>query len=163
MKTRQGFTLIELLVVVLIIGILSSVALPQYTKAVEKARATEAVQTAATLTRAIDIWLMENGGFPSSITGIKDLGLSIDLSGGEYDSTSNDYYRTKNFEIYSYCHSNACNIEILRLPYEYTLDLQKATINGEWDKECYTQKTEKGQAICKSMTSHGYAYVDGEL
>ena len=35
---KKGFTLIELMVTVLIVGILASVALPQYRKAIERAR-----------------------------------------------------------------------------------------------------------------------------
>ncbi len=40
---KNGFTLIEVLTVVIIIGILTSIALPMYTRAIERSRATEAM------------------------------------------------------------------------------------------------------------------------
>ena len=57
---KKGFTLIELLVVVLIIGILSAVALPQYQKTVLKSRAAEAWTNLSTLQKAGKIYCLEN-------------------------------------------------------------------------------------------------------
>ena len=45
MRNKLGFTLIEILVVVLIIGILAGIAMPQYTRAVEKAKVAQALIT----------------------------------------------------------------------------------------------------------------------
>ncbi|MBR2866078.1 MAG: prepilin-type N-terminal cleavage/methylation domain-containing protein [Elusimicrobiaceae bacterium] len=74
MKMKKGFTLIELLVVVLIIGILSSVALPQYTKAVHRARATEAWTIGKSVRTAQDVFFMANNEYASDM---EDLDIQI--------------------------------------------------------------------------------------
>ena len=58
---QKGFTLIELLVVVLIIGILSSVALPQYQKSVDKSRAASIWPLLKTNRQAMDSCLLASG------------------------------------------------------------------------------------------------------
>lgn len=57
----KGFTLIELLVVVLIIGLLSSVALPQYQKGVEKARSAEALANLRVIVQSMQVYKLANG------------------------------------------------------------------------------------------------------
>ncbi len=59
-SSKKGFTLIELLVVVLIIGILSSVALPQYQKAVLKSRTAEVWANLKALNMAANAYCLEN-------------------------------------------------------------------------------------------------------
>ncbi len=73
----KGFTLIELLVVVLIIGILSAVALPQYTKAVEKSRAAEAIQILRYMHQQGELCVLEKGDELCSCKTNEDIGIEL--------------------------------------------------------------------------------------
>ena len=66
--SKKGFTLIELRVVVLIIGILASIAIPQYFKVVEQARVAEAMSVIATIKSAQERFLARGGNYTSSFT-----------------------------------------------------------------------------------------------
>ena len=102
MKNKKAFTLLELLVVVLIIGILAAIALPQYKKAVEKARMAEAVTIVKAIAQAHQRYYMINGNYLSC----RELdAIDIDLGGSSDCSypactcrqTSNFIYLSNNY------------------------------------------------------------------
>ena len=78
-RNRRAFTLIELLVVVLIIGILAAVAVPQYRKAVVKARYAELKSLATGLYQAEKVYHLANGFYT---TRFSDLDVNIRADGG---------------------------------------------------------------------------------
>ena len=75
---KKAFTLIELLVVVLIIGILAAVALPQYTKVVERSRAAQALTLLKAVAQAQMAYLLANGTYA---TKFDELAIDIPWTG----------------------------------------------------------------------------------
>ena len=150
---KKAFTLIELLVVVLIIGILSAIALPQYTVAVEKSRVAEAL---INLQHAQITWAEYSLANPSNTTfQLED--IAPDFSGGEWlDETS---YATNKFyyQYEGYICANRSDTKSFDQLY-YTLRLGKDGNN--FYKICNTQETSIGRKICKSLENQGYAYYD---
>ncbi len=71
-KTYRGFTLIELLIGVVIIGILSAVALPQYQKTVTKNTLVSAIPNMRYFKDQLELYFLEKGTYP------QDAGLSTD-------------------------------------------------------------------------------------
>ena len=88
-QTNTGFTLIELLVVVLIVGILTAVALPQYTTAVEKSRSAEALTLMDAISNSAQRHRLQKDVWPGGFA-------YLDV---EIPKINNNTYGGKNFKM----------------------------------------------------------------
>ena len=90
---KKGFTLIELLTVVLIVAVLTSIALPQYMRAAERSRATEAMSVLKTFNDAVYAYAAGRTGDTACPTTFNKLNVSLagTLNGDKNVLTTRDF------------------------------------------------------------------------
>ena len=162
---KRGFTLIELLVVVLIIGILAAVAVPQYQRAVEKSRATEALIMLKNAQDAHVLQYLEDAdaGNWDHFEDIVDWNNGTWNTGGFRFCTHDFMFESNMAEVYAYrlthipqdCNSNELGDSL------YEIILSTPLMGADWqtEKTCYTT-TNVGYQVCKSLESQGFRVED---
>lgn len=151
---RKGFTLIELLVVVLIIGILASVALPQYQKAVEKSRVSAHLPILKSIHDARELYYMANGSYTEDLEDL-DISLPEKLDNGHM------YIVDKNFKLelgvsyvgLNYCPENSaematCDASNAKIRIRQTNDQASSSYAGKM--QCLPSA--RGVDLCKSLS-----------
>ena len=66
MTYKQAFSLIELMIVIAIIGILATIAVPNYQNYMIRSHVAEVVEATKPIRREMELWAEENGGYPSN-------------------------------------------------------------------------------------------------
>ena len=138
---QQGFTLIELLVVVLIIGVLASVALPQYQVSVEKSRAVRAVALGRALLDSQERYALANG---TNTADIDELDVDIPYTTKSV-SSGKISYKTSNATFSLYTSGNACVIG----GGDWAIDLYKR--NASQTGVCYGYGRGIGERVCRAL------------
>ncbi|MBQ8844175.1 MAG: prepilin-type N-terminal cleavage/methylation domain-containing protein [Elusimicrobiaceae bacterium] len=155
---KRGFTLIELLVVVLIVGILSAVALPQYTKAVEKARTAEAVSTISTLEKGIELYILSNGFKITDFLGTSATDtLDVDLNCNTEDTEG---CSSKFFRYSAFGGENHFDVAAYREAGDLYYVLHSSrTPDGKWERKCGWFDS-IGKTICEGLKANGWQSIE---
>ena len=107
-NSKAGFTLIELLAVVLIIGILTSVALPQYRRSIQRAEAMEVLVNLRTLFDSAKRYRSANSEAPTKLTGLDVSFFDADTPNASSFNIGNYRYTFSNTSI-SACRISGAN------------------------------------------------------
>ncbi len=97
---KNGFTLLELLVVILIIGIITSIAMPKYFLSIERSRATSAIITLSSIRNALNVYVTSKG-YPSANTTTPEIWDGLDFAAVLPYSSADGYMRCDNYFRYS--------------------------------------------------------------
>ena len=154
-----AFTLIELLVVVLIIGILAAVAVPQYQKAVEKSRATQAYTLLRAIYPAQLAYYLANGSFSRDF---KELDVEFPYDDGGKD---NSYFEGNGF-TWRKCSDGSC-LNAFRTYKEGVYGLQIYFVEheeqgtGAGEIICYADFDGKALEMCNALGYGGTPFASG--
>ncbi len=158
-EKNNGFTLIELLVVVLIIGILSAIALPQYQAAVDKARYTEVMTMVTAIKNAQEVYHMANGAYATDLT---ELDIQMPY---QYKPDSGDIYANKDTSYYiakgeGHVYGKYTPIDLL-----YLVFLDNSSQPGVRQCRTHSPDAKRAEKVCLSMGGvyKGQGPFDGKI
>ena len=103
---KSAFTLIELLIVIIIIGILATMAVPQYQKMVEKAKWSQAQIVLDAIYKAVQVYYQTNGKWPGNEswtwdnTTAADINLYLKNHGIDFVEVTQKGCEDFNYDIY---------------------------------------------------------------
>ncbi len=137
MRNKKGFTLVEMLVVVLIIGILAAIALPQYTRAVDRAKYSGLMNIARAMAEANERYYMVHDRYSTNIDEL------------DVDIPANSISGSKAYFDWGYCQlfnqGEAICYDMVRLRNIYTVYYQNSSYGT----------TKKNHIYCAADTTYG--------